>query len=168
MAAQDQYRDQALKQIDDLDRVANLVNVLKPPPLTMPQDTIRSAGLEPGLIHGLCIVGLWAAIDAFLERVGHGGRSLPERLSERVSSELVSASKEIEDIRHLYAHNFGGLVDDRYLTSRRRYVLISRRPLVLSSGATYDGRHLRIDATHFLWYVAQSRAIVEQVRASGE
>ena len=159
-----QFRTQALKQIDDLGRVANLADAISAPPLTMPQDPLRAAGIEPELIYGLCVVGLWAAMDAFLERVGYGGRTLPERLSERVTPDLVAASKEIEDIRHLYAHNFGGLADDNYFSNRRRYFLKSARSMTLASGADFDGRHLHIEAGNFSWYVQQARAIVERVR----
>lgn len=154
MATNDQFRKQALAQVDDLETFA----------ASRPDRPVRPDEGSPNVMEGLCVVAAWAIVDEFLERVGYGGRSLAERLSERVSSDLVESAKELEDVRHLYAQHFDGYADDAYLSSRRRYTLRNRRPTTLGSGAVFDGKRLHLSRDHVFWYVALSRELVEQVR----
>jgi hypothetical protein len=44
--------------------------------------------------------------------------------------------KELEDLRHLYAHNYAGEADDEYF-SRPRHVLALGVPMQLTSGAEF-------------------------------
>src|SRR5713226_7928327 len=58
----------ALKQLSTLESFQYVEGNLKDPPFSMPQDKMRSAGIDPDLWYGLGIVGVWSAIDAFGER----------------------------------------------------------------------------------------------------
>ena len=133
-------------------------------PVTMPQ-TVGSMGFDASLWVGLGVVGLWSALDAYLERsavvaskcticdrrtcihgrlVGHHQAALlPLRVLE-----------ELEDLRHLFAHNFSGLVDADY-TARKRHVLGQAQPVPLSCGVSFTGLWLVLDAAALKHYASR-------------
>lgn len=129
------------------------------PPVTMPPDPVRAAGLEPEIWHGLGIVGLWAAIDAFVERRQPERRRGP--LAVRLRAELPKdrGLAELEDMRHLYAHNFGGLADEEYFASATRYVLVPSG-YTLASGTRFDGTMLVLTLDDLRFYIAETRRIL--------
>ena len=128
------------------------------PPVTMPPDAVRAAGLDPDVWHGLGIVGIWAAVDAFAERRGHHRSELPRLLSPR----LKRAWLEIDDLRHLYAHNFGGKADARYF-GRTRNCLAAGTPYTFASGSNFDGRQLVLTVQDLDFYIDEGRAIVRHL-----
>ena len=155
-------RTLALTQVDDIGRFVVFCARLPVPPVTMPSDPVRAGGLDPDIWHGLGVVGLWAAMDALLERCGSTGGDVSTRLSGCLPSTLESAAKEIDDARHLYAHNFGGEADDGYF-KRPRHVLRAGVKLTLASGAEFDGQRLVIRLEHLEWYVNATRQIIAAV-----
>jgi hypothetical protein len=166
----------ALKQID---RIAQLCDFVEHPgirkaiddsvPVTMPQD-LGSLGFDVHLWVGFAIVGLWAALDAFAERSGFppstcavcGGRNcLSSRLTTigSMSPPDRQTLEELEDLRHLFAHNYAGQADAVYFR-RPRHVLSSGKSVTLSSGAAFDGTNLTLNQTHLRRYAEQSQQIV--------
>lgn len=123
--------DQALAQLAALETFCRFSQRLPMPPVTMPPDAVRAAGLDPDVWHGLGIVGIWAAVDAFAERRGHHRSELPKVLSPR----LKRAWLEIDDLRHLYAHNFGGRPTHATLGGRGT-VWLQVRPIPSRQAAT--------------------------------
>lgn len=63
---------------------------------------------------GLGTVGLWAALDSFAERACLKG---PIQTRFRCQDNEGLSLLELEDIRHLYAHNYAGVADDKYFHS---------------------------------------------------
>ena len=151
--------DQALRQLEQIESFCILCDLLQPPPVTLPQDPVRAAGLDPDIWHGLGVVGLWAAIDAFVERrrPQRPKRPLPIRLAAELHHDRALA--EIEDIRHLYAHNFGGVADQRYFVAAERHAL-GRAGCTLTSGARFDGQRLTLRLDDLRFYIAEARRII--------
>src|SRR5437867_8629565 len=98
-------------------------------PVTMPHD-VGSLGFDTSLWVGLGIVGLWSALDAFAERAGIPTTKCPACGGPNcLSSRLTSTSKlnaadgralnELEDVRHLFAHNYAGRADAVYFGAKR-------------------------------------------------
>ena len=93
-------------------------------PVTVPHD-IGALGFDAPLWIGLGTVGLWSALDAYADR-----SSFPKTECSRckrrgcVSGRLSATGKlsvpqelalaELEDIRHLFAHNYAGQADAIY------------------------------------------------------
>ena len=163
--------------VSQIDRIAQLCDFIDRPevkalvdnsvPVSMPHD-IGSLGFDTDLWIGLGIVGLWSALDAFAERANFikpkcqtcGRNCLPTRLTGtgiiNVTDERTL--KEIEDVRHLFAHNYAGQADAVYFDpKRKRHILSSGMPVSLSSGAVFDGTYLTMNAAHLRYYADQSR-----------
>lgn len=75
------------------------------------------------------------------------------------------ALKELEDVRHLFAHNYARRADGAYFTKkngkkRKRHVLDSGVSMSLSSGAMFDGANISLIAAHLRYYAGQSREII--------
>jgi len=73
------------------------------------------------------------------------------------------ALNELEDVRHLFAHNYAGRADAVYFGAKKRHILSSGVSVSLSSGAIFDGAHISLNATHLRYYAAQSREIIERL-----
>lgn len=58
----------AVNQLSRLESFAQVGSSLPDPPVSMPADRLRAAGVDPDLWYGLGIVGVWATIDAFVDR----------------------------------------------------------------------------------------------------
>ena len=112
-------------------------------PVSMPHD-VGSLGFDAPLWVGLGIVGLWSALDAFAERAGipitkcaacDGPNCLSSRLTStgKLSVADERALKELEDVRHLFAHNYAGRA---------------------------DGANISLTAAHLRYYAGQSREII--------
>jgi len=167
----------ALSQIA---RVAQLCDFLAHPeiaeaihrgaPVTVPHD-IGALGFDAPLWIGLGTVGLWSALDAYAERSSFPKTKCPTcsrggclwgRLSAtgKLSAPQALALAELEDMRHLFAHNYAGQADAIYF-GRSRHVLSSGVPLKLSSGATFDGTNLSLSAMHLRYYANCSQSTVQ-------
>ena len=154
--------DQALRQLEQLQTFCALCERLPLPPVTLPPNPVRAAGLDPDIWHGLGIVGLWAAIDAFAERrqPQDNGSSLINRLSAFLPPELDNSLKELDDMRHLYAHNFAGIADATYFKKRTRNFFKSGSSYKLSSGNQFDGHRLILTLHDFEFYIDRVREIL--------
>lgn len=109
---------------------------------------------------GLGTVGLWAALDGFAERAALpasscpicGGRScIPARFANHVQGSEGRSLEELEDLRHLYAHNYAGEADDVYFT-RPRHLLTRNAVADLTCGAQFDGRRVQLELSHLQFY----------------
>lgn len=107
---------------------------------------------------GLGTVGLWAALDSFAERACLKG---PIQTRFRCQDNEGLSLLELEDIRHLYAHNYAGVADDKYFT-RPRHVLRSGKVVQLTCGAQFDGRRLSLDLHHLRVYARIVQSILER------
>jgi hypothetical protein len=70
------------------------------------------------------------------------------------------ALKELEDVRHLFAHNYAGRADAVYFRKKKRHVLDSGVSVSLSSGAMFDGANISLTAAHLRYYAGQSREVI--------
>jgi hypothetical protein len=57
----------------------------------------------------------------------------------------------MEDLRHLYAHNYAGDADDEYF-GRPRHILARGAAVQLTCGAEFDGWRIRLDLPHLRAY----------------
>jgi hypothetical protein len=166
--------------LSQVDRIAQLCDFLAHPgmraalddsvPVSMPHD-VGSLGFDTPLWVGLGIVGLWSALDAFAERAGiptgkcsacGGPNCLSSRLTSTSKLNVADerALKELEDVRHLFAHNYAGRADTVYFKKKKRHVLDSGVSVSLSSGALFDGANISLTAAHLRYYANQSREII--------
>ncbi len=84
-------------------------------PVSMPA-SVGSLGFDAPIWVGLGIVGLWAALDAFAERAKLNrikcaiceGKCIPSTFAGYTQGNEGQALQELEDLRHLYAHNYAG------------------------------------------------------------
>lgn len=158
--------DQALTQVRQIETFCDFCDRLPLPPVTMPPDAVRAAGLDPDIWHGLGIVGLWATLDAFMERRHQrpSGTGWADWLTSSLPSHLADAVRELDDMRHLYAHNFGGVADATYFQHRQRNVFKPKPkvPYRLSSGtgSSFDGQRLTLTRDDLRFYIAKIRAIL--------
>jgi hypothetical protein len=68
------------------------------------------------------------------------------------------ALKELEDVRHLFAHNHAGRADTVYFKKKKRHVLDSGVSVSLSSAALFDGANISLTAAHLRYDANQWRA----------
>jgi len=125
-------------------------------------------GFDIPLWVGLGLVGLWSALDGFSERACLPRRKcktcrrycMPVRFAAPyiLGNDGVSL-EELEDLRHLYAHNYAGLADDVYFRSSR-HVLAREVPVQLSSGGSFDGRRPGLGLAHLREYSAIVRRVL--------
>ena len=174
--------------LSQVSRIAQLCDFLAHPgmqaaldhsvPVSMPHD-VGSLGFDTPLWVGLGIVGLWSALDAFAERAGipatkcpvcDGPNCLSSRLTStsKLNAADERALKELEDVRHLFAHNYAGRADIMYFTKKngrkwKRHVLDSGSSVSLSSGAMFDGVSISLAAVHLRYYADQSRKVIEKL-----
>jgi hypothetical protein len=127
-------------------------------PVSMPSDP-GSLGFDIPFWAGLGLVGLWAALDAFAERERLTKRCptcrsscIWARLKQYVGPDDGIALKELEDLRHLYAHNYAGEADAEYFERKQRHVLRPGTCMILSCGARFDGYRPHLNLTHLKAY----------------
>jgi hypothetical protein len=167
--------------VSQVERIAQLCDFLAHPglaagikssvPVTMPQSE-RSLGFDTPLWVGLGIVGLWAALDAFAERVAPpttkskcptcGKCCFPSRLTSTGKLDVADewTLEEVEDLRNLFAHNYAGHADAEYFGKRKRHVLASGVRTSLSSGAVFNGEYISLTSAHLRHYAGQARGII--------
>jgi len=126
-------------------------------PVSMPSDP--NSVLKISNWVGLGTVGLRAALDAFAERASLKG-SFPMQFCPQGNEE--QSLKELDDIRHLYAHNYAGEADDQYFNFTTRRVLRRGTPTRLTCGAQFDGHRLSLDLGHLRWYAHTVQTVLER------
>ena len=91
---------------------------------------------------------------------------MPTRLMGTGQINVVDerALKEIEDVRHLFAHNYAGCADAVYFKKKKRHVLDSGVSVSLLSGAMFDGANISLTAAHLRYYAGQSREIIRKLQ----
>jgi hypothetical protein len=139
-------------------------------PVTMPSH-VGSLGFDIPLWVGLGTVGLWATLDAFAERAKIpkntcsfcGFRCLAGKFEPKVTNADFKGLQELEDIRHLYAHNYAGNPDQEYFSRPRqpRHVFKSGAPTTLSCGAFFNGSYVSLELPHLRSYCALTRRVLE-------
>ena len=137
-------------------------------PVTMPSAS-GALGFDIPLWVGLGMVGLWAALDGFTERAAlHGHkcktcrkRCMPTRFAPYIRGNEGLSLEELEDIRHLYAHNYAGEADDEYF-ARKRHVLARDTAVLLTCGAQFDGRRAQLDLSHLRMYSHTVQNLLER------
>jgi hypothetical protein len=164
--------------LSQVDRIASLCDFLDHPgmktavdnsvPVSMPHE-VGSLGFDTPLWVGLGMVGLWSALDAFAERAGIQKTNCKACGRNCLSSRLLSTSKlnaaheqplnELEDVRHLFAHNYAGRADAEYF-KKNRHELKSGVSVSLSSGAKFDGASISLTVAHLRYYAGQAREII--------
>ena len=141
-------------------------------PSTMPQ-TVGGLGFDIPLWVGLGIVGLWSVLDAYTERSGLvgtkkkcatcGRKCMLWRFTptEKLIAPLPQVLEEMEDLRHLFAHNFVGHADMDYF-KRPRHVLTSSTTRMLSCGAQFDGQKAHLYVPHLRYYSDHTRDLLQR------
>ena len=137
-------------------------------PHSMPRDL--GAHIELSFWVGLGMVGIWAALDAYSERASgrkkcgtcKSSSCIVPRFSSAQSADR-KALKELEDLRHLYAHNYGGVADDTYFDPKKhtRHVLARGGVPLLTCGAAFDGLQAQLDLSHLRHYCGVARHVLE-------
>jgi hypothetical protein len=165
--------------LDQVKRIVELCHFIEHPdvqntimtkmvPVSMPPDV--NALVKISVWGGLGIVGLWAALDAFAERAGLkmpkcstcGSKiCISARFDPYAQGKEGEYLKELEDLRHLYAHNYAGDADEEYFR-RPRHVLRSPVPKQLSCGAQFDGRKALIELAHLRRYASTVQNVLER------
>jgi hypothetical protein len=167
-----EYSD-AINQLAKLESFANVEDNLKDPPVSMPQDRMRAAGIDPDLWCGLGIVGVWAAVDAFGERrfPSIPMRSGLLRLVKHVAKGQDKILAELDDLRSLFAHNFAGIADHKYLSDKRRLSLKLDTPYHLSCGYQFNGQQderITLTLSDLKYYITEAREILECLNDRGQ
>ena len=140
-------------------------------PCSMPR-TPGALGFDVPLWVGLGIVGLWAALDAFADRAGLtkskcptcGRRSCiwtrfaPHPLEGNEGRSL----EELEDFRHLYAHNYAGEADAGYF-GRPRHILARGTTTALTCGVQFSGHRLSLDLPHLRYYASTVKSVLARL-----
>jgi hypothetical protein len=153
----------AMSQLSTLASFANLYDNLQDPPVSMPPDRMRAAGVDPELWSGLGIVGVWAAIDAFGERRFPNRTGQLTRFKNEVTPSHIQILEELDDLRSLFAHNFAGIADKKFLMDSRRRCLVLGKRYQLTSGYKFggaEGEHIRLNISDLKHYVSKGREIL--------
>lgn len=141
-------------------------------PVSMPRAP-GALGFDIPLWVGLGTVGLWAALDGFSERANLprpqcaicGRCCIPARFAPHTQGNESQGLKELEDLRHLYAHNYAGDADDEYFGTtkpRRRHVFARGAIVPLVCGAQFDGRRVQLDLPHLRVYARTVRGVLRR------
>ena len=143
-------------------------------PASMPRAP-GALGFDITLWVGLGMVGLWAALDGFSERAALPQpqcatcrrHCIPSRFAPYTQGNECLSLAELEDLRHLYAHNYAGEADDEYFrfgttTPRRRHVLDCGAIVQLTCGAQFDGRRVQLALPHLRAYAHTVQSVLQR------
>jgi hypothetical protein len=144
-------------------------------PVCMPAD-VGSLGFDTPLWGGLGIVGLWAALDAFAQRADLpnpkcricGIKCIPLRFASYTTGNEEQSLRELEDLRHLYAHNYAGDADEEYFNFKirkgyLRHVLRRDVATQLKCGGSFNGRRASLDLPHLRKYAQTVEDVLKRV-----
>lgn len=137
-------------------------------PVSMPRAP-GALGFDIPLWVGLGIVGLWAALDGFSERAALHRckcatcrrKCVPARFARHTQGNEDQSLKELEDLRHLYAHNYAGEADAEYF-GKKRHVLASGVVAQLTCGAQFGGHRLQLDLPHLRKYSRTVQSVLQR------
>ena len=138
-------------------------------PVSMPRAP-GALGFNIPLWVGLGTVGLWAALGAFAERAGlkpsKSGCPICKKTScisalfaRYTQGNEVQSLNELEDFRHLYAHNYAGEADAEYF-GRKRHVLALGTATPLTCGVQFGGHRLSLDLLHLRYYANTAQRVL--------
>ena len=138
-------------------------------PVSMPA-SIGSLGFDAPIWVGLGIVGLWAGLDAFAERAKLNrpkcaicdGKCIPSTFASYTKDNEGQTLQELEDLRHLYAHNYAGDADQKYF-KRKRHVLKFGVVTALSCGASFNGHKVLLDLPHLRMYAQTLEGLLKRI-----
>jgi hypothetical protein len=128
-------------------------------------------GFDMSLWVGLGTVGLWAALDGFADRAElprHQCKTcnrrgcVPARFAGHVQGDEGRSLEELEDLRHLYAHNYAGKADDEYFNHGPRHVLIRNTVVKLICGAQFNGQQMHLDLPHLQMYSRTAECVLKR------
>jgi hypothetical protein len=145
-------------------------DVAKRVPVSMP-GLPGALGFDIALWVGLGIVGLWSALDAYADRAGLTPSKCPtcgsrgcisKRFASYTQGNEGQSLNELEDLRHLYAHNFAGEADDEYFNHKRRHVLTSGVATQLTCGTSFDGRRLSLQLSDLRMYSCTVQSVLRR------
>jgi hypothetical protein len=153
---------QRVEQLCDFIEHPAVQKALLEVPVSMPHD-FASLGFDPTLWVGLGIVGLWAALDAIYERAGltnsnkcaicGSRRCIPVRFANFCENdEERQALGELDDLRHLYAHNYVGGADDKYFDQKYPRHVLTPDGVKLTCCAQFDGHRANLGLSHLRYY----------------
>jgi hypothetical protein len=141
-----------------------------PPPEISGPDPLQRRTLDPDIWHGLGIVGVWAAIDAFRERKNRSSSSEVHNALTAHAPHLLDTWGDVCDLRHLFAHKFAGQADDYYwyydgpghASPRPHYHFSQGATVSLTSrtGTQFQHDSIRLTIKDLEFYVEQGRAIL--------
>jgi hypothetical protein len=137
-------------------------------PVTMPR-LPGALGFDIPLWVGLGTVGLWAALDAFSERAAIPRTKcaicnricIRGRFGPYARDNEESILGELDDFRHLYAHNFAGEADAVYF-NKERHALKSGSTVQLTCGVQFDGQRVQLDLPQLRFYSKTVQHILER------
>jgi hypothetical protein len=139
-------------------------------PTTMPRSP-GALGFDIPLWVGLGIVGLWAALDGFADRANmkkpkcptcERKLCIPSRFARYTQGNEKQSLEELEDLRHLYAHNYAGEADDQYFQVRKRHILKSGVATTLTCGTTFNGNRAHLDLPDLRMYSDTVKRVLER------
>jgi hypothetical protein len=166
------------RAIDIVKRIAMMSDFLENPiitqaiengvPVTMPRAP-GALGFDIPLWVGLGMVGLWSALDAFSERAALTRNKcaicnricIRGRFTPYAQGNEPSTLGELDDFRHLYAHNFAGEVDTAYY-DKKRHALASGTTVQLSCGGQFNGQRLQLDLPQLRFYAEAAQNILKR------
>jgi hypothetical protein len=164
--------EQVVKMCDFLEHSIITVAINNGVPVSMPR-TPGALGFNIPLWVGLGTVGLWAALDAFAKRAGltktqcgscKSRNCIRSRFAQYVQGNEGQVLGELEDLRHLYAHNYAGEADDAYFDHKQRHVLERGVSATLTCGALFDGRGVQLDLPHLRAYGRTVQSVLMRFR----
>jgi hypothetical protein len=143
--------DAALQQLHELRLFCDFQDRLPDVPVTFPQDPAAAAGIA-AMWNGLGVVGVWAALEAFAVAHQRRAADIPKALIGQVAA-LQPTWWELDDLRHLYAHNFAGVAEASYFARRHTkkqtpHALQQGVAVGLDSGAYFDGTRVAVTGEH--------------------
>ena len=83
------------------------------------------------------------------------------RLNRYTQGNEGQSLNELEDLRHLYAHNYAGEAGAEYF-KHKRHVLVRDVTTLLTCGAQFDGRRLSLDLLHLRKYASTAQSVLER------
>ena len=168
------------RALDQVTQIVRMCDFLEHPGIktTLEQNVPRPVPPAPGawgfdipLWVGLGMVGLWAALDAFADRAGlpklkcsicDRSSCIRARFDQQVE-EQAQTFAELEDLRHLYAHNYAGEADAEYFRFKR-HVLLSGPRVPLTCGAQFGGGRLQLGLTDLREYGRAVQIVLERFK----
>ena len=132
--------------------------------------SVGSLGFDAPIWVGLGIVGLWAALDAFAERAKLNrikcaiceGKCIPSTFAGYTQGNEGQALQELENLRHLYAHNYAGDADQKYF-ERKRHVIKFGVVTPLTCDASFNGHKVLLDLPHLRMYAQKVEGLLKRI-----